>query len=74
VLSAENRKNRENNKREQARPKKISHLAKGSGFISQLVIHERQMARSSRWVRQIKKPGAVFARASYNFSRLRFLA
>jgi hypothetical protein len=36
-IPAENRKNRENNKREQARPKKISHLAKASGFISQLV-------------------------------------
>jgi hypothetical protein len=33
-ISAENRKNRENNKREQARAKKISHLSKASGFIS----------------------------------------
>jgi hypothetical protein len=31
-ISAKNRKNRENNKREQARPKKISHLAEASGF------------------------------------------
>jgi hypothetical protein len=36
-ISAENRKNRENNKREQARAKKISDLSKASGFISQLV-------------------------------------
>jgi hypothetical protein len=34
-ISAENRKKRENNKREQARPKKISDLSKASDFISQ---------------------------------------
>jgi hypothetical protein len=36
-ISAKKRKNRENNKREQARAKKISDLSKASGFISQLV-------------------------------------
>jgi hypothetical protein len=32
-ISAKNRKNRENNKREQARPKEINHLAKASCLI-----------------------------------------
>jgi hypothetical protein len=36
-ISAKNQKSRENNKREQARAKKISHLSKASGLISQLV-------------------------------------
>jgi hypothetical protein len=54
-ISAENPKKRENNKREQARPKKISDLSKASDFISQQRDnwHDR-----SRRARQIKKPGA----------------
>jgi hypothetical protein len=32
-IPAKNRKSRENNKPEQARPKKINHLAEASGFI-----------------------------------------
>jgi hypothetical protein len=50
-ISAKNRKNRENNKREQARPKKISHLAEASGFISRLILRAPYGAAC-------KKPGA----------------
>jgi hypothetical protein len=55
-ISAKNRKNRENNKREQARPKEINHLAKASAS-------RPRARRYPRPERRLARRAAAVARA-----------